>query len=92
VVNYGVLPTNTADIQRIDAPVLGIFGALDRATPPHKVRAFEGCMKVAGKRVDIEIYDGAGHAFENSTNKKGYRPTAAADAWFHTLEFLKQAK
>jgi carboxymethylenebutenolidase len=92
VVNYGLLPTNTADIQRIDVPVLGIFGALDRAIPPDKVRAFEECMKVAGKRVDIKIYNGVGHAFENSTNKKNYRPAAAADAWFHTLEFLKQAK
>jgi carboxymethylenebutenolidase len=49
-------------------------------------------MKAAGKRVDIEIYDGADHAFENPTNKRGYRPEAAAEAWFHTLEFFKQAK
>ena len=92
VVNYGPLPTNTADIQRIDVPVLGIFGALDRGISPDKVRAFERCMKAAGKRVDIEIYDSAGHAFENPANKRGYRPAAAADAWFHTLEFFRQAK
>jgi carboxymethylenebutenolidase len=91
VVNYGTLPTNTADIQKIDIPVLGIFGALDRISPD-KIRAFEECMKVAGKRVDIEIYDGAGHAFENPANKRGYRPEAAADAWSHMLKFFKQAK
>jgi carboxymethylenebutenolidase len=56
VVNYGPLPTNIGDIQKIDVPVLGIFGALDRGIPADKVRAFEECMKVAGKRVDIEIY------------------------------------
>jgi carboxymethylenebutenolidase len=71
--------------------VLGIFGALDRISPD-KIRAFEECMKVAGKRVDIEIYDGAGHAFENPANKRGYRPEAAADAWSHMLKFFKQAK
>ncbi len=49
VVNYGPLPTNTADIQKIDAPALGIFGALDRGIPASKVRAFERCMKVARK-------------------------------------------
>jgi carboxymethylenebutenolidase len=92
VVNYGPLPTNPADIQKIDAPVLGIFGALDRGIPADKVRTFEECMKAAGKRVDIEIYDDAGHAFENPANKRGYRPAAAADAWFHILEFFKQAK
>jgi carboxymethylenebutenolidase len=92
VVNYGPLPTNTADIRKIDVHVLGIFGALDQGIPADNVRAFEECMKAAGKRVDIEIYDGAGHAFENPTNKRGYRPAAAAEAWFHTLEFFKQAK
>jgi carboxymethylenebutenolidase len=92
VVNYGPLPTNTGDIQKIDAAVLGIFGALDRAIPPEKIRAFEECMKAAGKRVEIEIYDGAGHAFENPANKSGYRPEAAADAWSHTLKFFKQVK
>jgi len=92
VVNYGPLPTNTADIRKIDVPVLGIFGALDRGIPPDKVREFEECMKAAGKRVDIKIYGGAGHAFENPTSKRSYRPVAAAEAWFHTLEFFKQAK
>jgi carboxymethylenebutenolidase len=92
VVNYGLLPTKTADIQKIKAPVLGIFGSLDRGIPFDKVRAFEERMKVAGKRVDIEIYDSAGHAFENPANKRGYRPAAAAGAWFHTLEFFKQPK
>ena len=92
VVNYGPLPTNTADIQKINAPVLGIFGALDRGIPSDKIRAFEERMKAAGKRVGIEIYDSAGHAFGNPANKRGYRPAAAAGAWFHTLEFFKQAK
>jgi carboxymethylenebutenolidase len=92
VVNYGPLPTNIEDIQKINALVLGICGSLDRGIAPDKVRAFETCMNAIGKRVDIEIYDGASHAFENPTNKRGYRPAAAADAWFHTLEFFKQAK
>jgi carboxymethylenebutenolidase len=67
------LPTNTGEIQKIDVPVGGIFGALDRGIPADRVRGFEECMKVAGKRVDIEIYGGAGHAFENRANR-GYRP------------------
>jgi carboxymethylenebutenolidase len=92
VVNYGSLPTNTGDIQKIDAAVLGLFGSRDRGISPDKVRAFETCMNAAGKRVDIEIYDSAGHAFANPANKSGYRPEAAADAWSHTLKFFKQAK
>jgi len=91
VVNYGSLPTNTRAIQKINARVLGIFGSLDRGIPPKKVRAFERCMNAAGKRVDIEIYDGVGHAFENPSNQRGYRSKAAAAAWSETLNFLEQA-
>jgi carboxymethylenebutenolidase len=91
VVNYGPLPTNAGDIQKINARVLGIFGSLDRGISPDKVRAFERCMNAAGKPVDIEIYDGAGHAFENPSNQRGYRREAAADAWLHTLKFFEQA-
>jgi carboxymethylenebutenolidase len=92
VVNYGPLPTNLEDIEKINAPVLGIFGALDRGISPAKVRAFESCMKTLGKTVDIEIYKGAGHAFANPANKNGYRPAATADAWLRTLRFFDKAK
>ncbi len=74
VVNYGPLPTDIADIRKLDARVLGLFGSLDRGIPPVKVRLFETCMNAFRKSVDIEIYDGAGHAFENPANKCGYRP------------------
>ncbi|MGH9326087.1 MAG: dienelactone hydrolase family protein [Terriglobia bacterium] len=87
VVNYGALPTNPADIQKIHAQVLGSFGALDREISPTKVRTFENVMKTLNKSVDIKIYAGAGHAFANPNNKRGYRPAAAADAWFRTLTF-----
>jgi len=80
------------DIQKINAQVLGIFGSLDRGIPPDKVRAFERCMSAVKKPVDIEIYDGAGHAFESPANKSGYRPEATADAWLRTLKFFGQAK
>ena len=91
VVNYGALPTKLADIEKISAPTLGIFGALDRGVPPNKVRAFEKRMNAAKKLVEIKIYDGAGHAFENPTNILGFRPKAAADAWLRTLTFLNQS-
>lgn len=80
VVNYGSLPTDRAIIAKIQAPMLGNFGAEDRGIPPESVRAFETAMKSDGKNVDIKIYEGAGHAFQNANNKEGYRPEATADA------------
>jgi carboxymethylenebutenolidase len=89
IVNYGSLPTDPANIAKIKAPVLGNFGADDRGITPASVQAFDAAMKSAGKRVDVKIYDGAGHAFENPNNKDGYRPAAAADAWQRMTVFLK---
>ncbi len=90
VVNYGSLPTDPADIQKIQAPLLGNFGAEDRGIPPESVRAFEKAMKAANKVIDVKIYEGAGHAFENPNNKAGYRQNAAIDAWARTLGFFSQ--
>ena len=90
VVNYGALPTDPTDLQQIGAPILGNFGADDRGITPADVHAFEKKMKDLNRPVDVKIYDGAGHAFENSTNKMGYRPEAAADAWTRTVAFLNK--
>ena len=90
VVNYGSLPTDKDEIQRIQAPVLGNFGAEDRGIPPSAVAAFEDAMKAEHKSIEVKIYDGAGHAFENPNNKLGYREAAAHDAWARTLDFLNR--
>jgi carboxymethylenebutenolidase len=90
IVNYGSLPTEASNIEKIKAPVLGNFGADDRGITPDSVHAFEAAMKAAGKSVDVKIYAGAGHAFENPNNKDGYRPEAAADAWTRMTVFLQK--
>ena len=89
-VNYGSMPTAPAIIQKIQAPVLGNFGADDRGITPDAVHAFEKAMKDAGKTIDVKIYDGAGHAFENPNNKNGYRQDAATDAWARMVGFFSK--
>jgi carboxymethylenebutenolidase len=90
VMNYGLMPTDPADIQKIHAPVLAIFGADDRSIPASDVEAFESAMNSAHKSIDVKVYPGAGHAFENSDIKLGYREGAAEDAWQRTVAFLDQ--
>jgi carboxymethylenebutenolidase len=90
VINYGHLVTDPAAIKKINAPILGLFGAQDQGITPDDVHKFEAAMKEQGKKVEIKIYDDAGHAFENpgNKNKPGYRPDDAADAWKRTVTFL----
>ncbi len=90
VINYGPVLTDPADIEKIHAPVLGIFGADDRDVPASNVEAFESAMNSAHKAIDIKVYPGASHGFENSENKLGYREGAAEDAWQRTVTFLDQ--
>jgi carboxymethylenebutenolidase len=90
VVNYGALPTDPNDLQQIYAPVLGNFGGQDRGITPSDVQDFEKTMKGMNRRVDVKIYDDAGHAFENPTNKNGYREQDAQDAWARTVAFLNK--
>ena len=88
VINYGHLATDPAAINKINSPILGLFGGQDNGITPDDVHKFEAAMKQAGKRIDIKIYDNAGHAFENPNNKDGYRAADAADAWKRISDFL----
>lgn len=81
VMNYGRLVTDPATIAKIESPLLGNFGALDRGIPPADVTAFDAAMKKAGKSSDVKIYEGAGHGFMNPNNKDGYVKPATDDAW-----------
>ena len=69
VINYGHLVTDPDAIKKINAPILGLFGAQDQGITPDDVHKFEAAMKQLGKKIDIKIYDDAGHAFENPNNK-----------------------
>jgi carboxymethylenebutenolidase len=90
VVNYGTLPTDPNDIQLIFAPVLGNFAALDRGVLPSDVQSFEKTLKNLSRRVDVKIYDGTKHGFENPADADNFQPEAAADAWARSIAFLKR--
>ncbi len=88
VINYGHLATDADALEKINASILGLFGGQDHGITPDDVHKFERQLQQLGKKVEIKIYDDAGHAFENPNNKDGYRAADAADAWQRTVEFL----
>jgi carboxymethylenebutenolidase len=88
VINYGHLATDNDALKKINAPILGLFGGLDKGITPDDVHKFEASLKQMGKTIDVTIYDDAGHAFENPNNTNGYRAADAADAWKRTVDFL----
>ena len=88
VINYGHLATESSELKKINAPILGLFGGLDRGITPDDVKKFQQSMEKLGKKIEVIIYPAAGHAFENPNNKQGYRAEDAADAWQRTIDFL----
>lgn len=89
VINYGHLATDPEALKKINAPILGLFGAQDRGITPDDVHKFGEALDKLGKKIDVTIYPDAGHAFENPNNKGGYREADAQDAWNKTVAFLE---
>lgn len=88
VIYYGELVTEKPELEPLNMPVIGFFGAEDTAIPPDQVKSFEQAMKQLDKKVEVHIYEGAGHAFANPSGQR-YNPEAATDAWTRTLEFFE---
>jgi carboxymethylenebutenolidase len=89
VMYYGRVETDPARLATLETPLLGLFGGDDGGIPVAGVRAFERELAALGKPAEIQIYEGAGHAFANPSGTR-YQPEAAEDAWRRTLEFFQQ--
>ena len=87
-INYGRLVTDRDAMTKINAPLLGNFGAEDRGIPAADVKTFGQELTKYGKLSDIKIYEGAGHAFMNPNNKEGYNAAATQDAWARIDRFF----
>lgn len=89
VIYYGTLATSTSRLDRIDWPVLGIFGAEDKSISTTTVEEFRSALFALDIPHEIQVYPGVGHAFANPSGDN-YAPTQAADAWAKTLTFLRE--
>ncbi len=89
VVFYGTSPAKEA-LRNVNAPVLGLYGAADNRVNA-TIAAAEEEMKRLGKRYEIEIYEGAGHAFLRvQDGQSGENLAASQKSWPRTIGFLKQ--
>lgn len=85
---YGsAVPDATGLMDRIDAPLLLVFGGDDPYIPRDRVARVE--RAAAGRRnVLTHVDERAGHAFHNHEAPAFHHPEAAADAWRVALGFL----
>lgn len=71
----------------IACPVLLVYGDKDHAIKPDQLHDLEATMKELKKNVQLELYEGAGHAFANDTGQN-YNAEAAKKAWAETDKFF----
>ena len=70
-------------------PLLGIFGAEDRAPSPQEVDETEGVLKRLNKTYEFHMYEGAGHGFF-AVDRPSYRPEQAVDGWRKVFAWLEK--
>ncbi len=83
---YGQPITDPAQLQHLQAPLLGLFGSQDTGIPADSVKAMAAALDRLGRTETMLFFD-AGHAFANPSGKN-YNAAAAEEAWKRTTEFF----
>jgi carboxymethylenebutenolidase len=69
----------------LEIPLIGHWGDSDHLVPLGDVHALREVLR--GRRAEVCVYPGAGHAFHED-HRPVFRPVAAAEAWQRTLLYL----
>jgi len=77
-----------ADVPKIQAPLLLMYGSLDTRVNAGWP-AYEAALKANNKTYTMHMYEGANHGFHNDTTPR-YDEAAAKLAWQRTLDFFNK--
>jgi len=90
VVYYGTSPAEPTDFERINAPVLGLYGGDDQRVNATVPPAEEAMSQTGGSYTPL-FYDGAGHGFLRAQNdREGANKRATEQAWPRTVAFFRE--
>jgi len=76
-------------VERIDAPILGLYGGADAGIPNDSVERMNSALTKAGKKSTIHLYPDTPHAF-HADYRPSYRKEAAEDGWKRALAWFRQ--
>jgi carboxymethylenebutenolidase len=86
------MPSGPLDVtDKIDRPVLGLYGSADQGIPMDHVERMRAGLKAFGNdsKSTIHVYEGMPHAF-NADYRPSYRKEAAEDGWKRMLAWFKK--
>jgi carboxymethylenebutenolidase len=91
VIYYQSLFPDPEDIKTIAAPVLCHYGTDDPGTTKTEIDMFRETLERHKKKYEIEMYQGAGHAFlNNPSSKSAANVEASAKSVVKTAKWLKK--
>ncbi len=76
-------------VAKINAPILGLYGAADQGIPVDTVEKMRAALKDAGKTAEIIVYPNTPHAFF-ADYRQSYRKEQAEDGWKRLLDWFKK--
>jgi carboxymethylenebutenolidase len=74
-------------VPRTRGPLLALFGAKDPMITRGHIEALRRALTATGQPFDVQIYEGAGHAFFHN-GRPEYHPVSAMDAWQKSLDWF----
>ena len=76
---------------KIDRPVLGLYGGADQGIPMDHVERLRAGLQAFGndQKSQIHVYEGMPHAF-HADYRPSYRKEAAEDGWKRMLAWFKK--
>ncbi len=77
-------------LDKLESPVLGLFGDKDQSIPVGTVQQFDELLDHIGIKHEIVVYPNSGHAFFRDRDPGSYKPEAARDAWQRVTNFFAQ--
>jgi carboxymethylenebutenolidase len=84
----GIAPSLPELAPKQSAPILLVWGGLDKHIPPEQVAAVSKALRDAGKPYVEAVFASADHGF-NCDARASYHAASAAQAWALALQFLK---
>ena len=84
----GIAPALLDRAANLSAPILLVWGGLDKHIKPEQIAAVTGALRAAGKPFVNAEFSEADHAFFNN-DRPSFHPASAAQAWALALQFLK---
>jgi len=85
---YGHVEKLIARAGELHAPVLGLYGALDKGISQESLNQMRAAVVKAGKHAEIKVYPDAEHGF-HADYRPSYNAADAADGWKRMLAHFK---